>query len=178
MKIGSYTITREDHSLVKGMVAGAVAGLVATFLKDHFQTNFNKIDAIKNPPQRKPANGRKEDPSTVKVANAVVKKVAGRNLKATEKELAGSIVDYGFGTLAGMAYGAVAELMPASTMGGGSLFGTALWLFADEGVVPAVGLAKGPKAYPAKVHANAFSGHIVYGLAAELVRNLVRKSFD
>ncbi len=178
MKIGSYTIEREHPSVLKGMLAGAVAGLVATYIKDHFQTNFTKLDSATHPAPRASSARKSEDPSTVKVANAIVQRVAGRPLKAKEKEIAGSIVDYGFGTLAGMAYGAMAEVMPASRIGGGSIFGTALWLFADEAAVPAIGLSKGPKAYPAKTHVNAFSGHIVYGLAAELVRKLVRGTLD
>jgi len=47
-----------------------------------------------------------------------------------------------FGTLMGAAYGAMAEIAPFSTTGGGLPFGLALWLGADEIAVPLLHLCQ------------------------------------
>ena len=52
----------------------------------------------------------------------------------------------------------------------GTLFGSALWLAADEIAVPAFGLAKPPREHPASTHITSWASHLVYGLTAELVR--------
>jgi uncharacterized membrane protein YagU involved in acid resistance len=53
-------------------------------------------------------------------------------------------------------------------------FGAAVWLIADEGIVPAAGLSKSPAEYPLSIHAYAFTSHLVFGLTAELVRRAMR----
>jgi uncharacterized membrane protein YagU involved in acid resistance len=190
MKVGRYRIEREDASILKGLVAGMVAGLVATYAKDKFQTLMTQVAEAEAKPKPRPrtaaasaaapkSNGKpKEDPSTVKVANAIAKRVVHRNLTKKEKELAGPMVDYGFGTLAATAYGAMAEVAPQVSVAGGAGFGAALWFVGDELGVPAAGLSKWPTQYPASTHAYALSGHLVYGAVTELVRRIVRKALD
>jgi hypothetical protein len=48
-------------------------------------------------------------------------------------------------------------------------FGTAVWLAADEGVVPALGLSQESDKYPLSTHAYALASHLVYGLTTELM---------
>jgi uncharacterized membrane protein YagU involved in acid resistance len=80
------------------------------------------------------------------------------------------------GATSGAIYGAVAEVMPAATVAEGLPFGAAVWLIADEGVVPASGLSKESSDYPPSIHAYAFASHLVYGLTTELVRRAVRRA--
>ena len=54
------------------------------------------------------------------------------------------------------------------------MFGTAVWLGADEVAVPAFRLSKPPTEYPVSVHAYAFMSHLVYGVTTDLVRRAVR----
>lgn len=72
-------------------------------------------------------------------------------------------------------YGTIAEFVPVVTAGAGLPYGMSIWLVADEGVVPALGLSKPSKAYPLSIHAYALASHFVYGLTTELVRRAVRK---
>jgi uncharacterized membrane protein YagU involved in acid resistance len=104
--------------------------------------------------------------------------VLNRELKESEKEIAGAAVDFGFGILAAGAYGALAEVSSEVTAVDGLAFGGGLWLFADELGVPAAGLSKWPNAYPAWTHAYGLTGHLVYGFATELVRRIVRRALD
>lgn len=176
MKIGPFRIEKEEPPhVLKGLVAGMVAGLLATFLKNRFQAVWNDIATVEQKPRRGP-KPRQEEPATIKAATAASRPLLHRELTKKEKELAGPMVDYGFGTLAGGVYGAAAELAPAVTAAGGSGYGAAVWLLGDELAIPAAGLAKWPKHYPAKTHAYALASHVVYGLAMELSRRIVRNS--
>ena len=94
-----------------------------------------------------------------------------------EKErIAGPIVHYAVGTIAGAVYGLAAEYEPTVTTLAGIPFGTAFWMVVDEGALPLLGLAKGPSAYPISMHAYALASHLVFGLTAEVVRSTVRRA--
>ncbi len=54
-------------------------------------------------------------------------------------------------------------------------FGAAVWLVADDAVVPALGFSKAVTEYPLSTHAYALSSHLVYGLTTDVVRRLVHK---
>jgi hypothetical protein len=105
-----------------------------------------------------------EGPATVKAAQAISKRVFGHELRDEEKDSAGNLAHYGMGAVSGAVYGAVVEELPAATIGCGLLFGTVLWLLADEGIVPAVGLSKSPSEYPASTHVSAWVSHLFYGI--------------
>ncbi len=79
------------------------------------------------------------------------------------------------GAASGMIYGIASEIEPMTTVGAGLLLGTAVWLIADDIVVPALGLAKPPTEYPLSTHAYGLSSHLVYGLTTDLVRRGVRQ---
>jgi putative membrane protein len=68
----------------------------------------------------------------------------------------------------------MAELTPGVTACGGMMFGAAVWVVADESVVPALGLSKPPTEYPLSVHVYSLASHLVYGLTAEITRRVVR----
>ena len=80
------------------------------------------------------------------------------------------------GVSSGAIYGAVAEMMPLATVAEGLPFVAAVWVLADEAVVPALGLSRNPTDYPPSIHAYSIASHLVYGLTTELVRRAVRKA--
>jgi hypothetical protein len=45
-----------------------------------------------------------------------------------------------------------------------------MWLVADEGAVPALGLTPGPRAFPWQTHARGLAAQLVFGLVAETVQ--------
>jgi hypothetical protein len=124
------------------------------------------------------AEGRDErtDDATERLANAVSLKLFERELTQREKEAAGTAFHYAMGATSGALYGAVAEAAPGATAGAGLPFGVAVWLVADEGLVPAAGLSKSPSEYPLSIHAYSFASHLVFGLTAEVVRRAVRNA--
>lgn len=177
------------QDLLKGTVAGLVGGLVASWTMNQFQAAWSKAtEGFEKPhgaqamqpseggsPGSSGSNGEDQDDATVKAARAISEGVFGHELKESEKKPAGAAVHYAFGSATGGLYGAAAEFVPEVTMGLGLPFGAAFWAVADEGMVPLLGLSKGPTEYPVSTHAYALASHLVYGLTAEVTRRAVRK---
>ena len=159
--------------LVRGIVAGVAGGLFASWVMNVFM-------------QR--ANGRRdEEPSpaadvqtpmedaTMKTADAIVSKVTGgRHLSFEERKKGGPIVHYAFGAIMGGVYGVLAEYSPASTAGFGTSFAGALFAGADLVAVPALRLSGSAAEVRASTLVTPFAAHLVYGVATEGVRRLVR----
>ncbi|HLL76332.1 MAG TPA: DUF1440 domain-containing protein [Pyrinomonadaceae bacterium] len=178
---------------MKGLVAGAIGGLAAAFVMNQFQAAWGRVAAgeershgAQSLQQGTPQKGvgrdlqaegvdRPTDDATERLANAISVGVLERGLTEREKETAGTAFHYAMGLASGAIYGVAAELIPAAKAGAGMPFGMAVWLIADEGIVPAAGLSKSADEYPLSVHAYSITSHLVFGLAAETVRRAVRR---
>jgi hypothetical protein len=175
-------MSRADHHPVwKGLVAGLAAGAIASWTMTRFQTALTKLRPRREERGEQASSFSSESASegedaTTKTAEALAQPVLARRLTRDEKRAAGPLVHYVFGSTVGAAYGAMAEARPAAAAGRGLLFGTALWLGADEVAVPAFGLSKAPLAYPPSTHFNALAAHLVYGVTADIVRRAVRRA--
>ena len=180
-------------NILKGLAAGIIAGAVAAAVMNQFQKRLSKMITGENrshgaqslqPGTPDHGAGRmleqrgKDDPNddaAERLANTFSVGLTDHELDESTKATMGTLLHYGFGMSMGALYGAVAEFAPQTTAGAGTLFGAAVWLGADEGVTPMLGLSKSASEYPFSIHASAFASHIVYGLAAEGVRRAVRK---
>ncbi len=158
-------------NIAKGAAAGLIGGLVASFVMNEFQSLWTKVSS-----EQKQQTGEEQEPSTVKAAEAISETVLDRKLTKGEKAYAGPAVHYAMGGTSGAIYGAVSEMMPTATLGAGLPFGAAVWVVADDIVVPALGLSKPVTEYPLSIHAYALASHFVYGLTTEAVRGAVRKA--
>jgi uncharacterized membrane protein YagU involved in acid resistance len=185
---------RRESNVWKGLAAGVVGGLVASAVMNRFQALLSKLaegeersHGAQSMQQGHPQKGlgRKlqsegkddaEDDAPERLANAISVGVSGQELAEQDKEVAGVAFHYAMGATSGAMYGALAEAVPAVKVGVGVPFGAAVWLIADEGVVPALGLSKSPTEYPLSIHAYAFASHLVFGLTTELVRRTVRNA--
>jgi hypothetical protein len=169
---------QSDRDAWKGLVAGVAGGVVASWAMDRFQywwLSFGGGDELQLQ-QTPSAEGKRDEPATVKTASAISERVFGHSLTTREKEIAGPVVHYAVGTTAGAVYGVTAEYEPDVTTLAGIPFGAAFWMVVDEGALPLLGLAKGPTAYPISTHAYALASHLVFGLTAEVVRSTVRRA--
>ncbi len=161
---------RNGKKLWKGVVSGAVAGLVASWTMNQFQSGVSKLQK----PQSTGSQPGEGEDATMKAANLGAEKILDRELSTEEKKKTAPFLHYGFGTLMGAIYGAVAEEFPAATSGFGTAYATGVFLVADEGAVPALGLGPRPKEISLSKHAYALASHLVYGLSTESVRRGVR----
>jgi hypothetical protein len=185
---------RKKHEMWKGLVAGAAGGLVASWVMNQFQALWSrKAHETERPhgaqalQQGSPRHGvaralqergqdRESDTATVRMARLVSEDVFGHRLAESEKETAGAVAHYAMGATSGAIYGAAAELLPPATAGAGLPFGAAVWLIADELLVPALGLSKPAATYPLSTHAYAFASHLVFGVTTEMARRAVRRA--
>jgi putative membrane protein len=185
---------RKKHELWKGLVAGAAGGLVASWVMNQFQAlwsrrthGIERSHGAQSLQYGLPRHGvarellergeeRESDNAAVRIARLVSEDVFGHRLAESEKETAGAVAHYAMGATSGAVYGAAAELLPPATAGAGLPFGAAVWLIADELIVPALGLSKPPAAYPLSTHAYALASHLVYGLSTEMMRRAVRRA--
>jgi putative membrane protein len=183
---------RRAQEVSKGLVAGMIGGFVASVVMNQFQQALHKLmegeergHGAQSAQQGTPHHGAGEmlrergvdsadDDATERTASAIAVGVFDHELTEKEKEAAGTAVHYAFGVSTGAFYGAVAELAPAVTQGFGTPFGAAVWLAADEGIVPSLGLSKSPTEYPISTHLYSLASHLVYGLTTEIVRRAVR----
>ena len=183
-----------NGELIKGLVAGAIAGFVASAVMNKFQqalgrfiTGEERSHGAQSLQTGTPDHGvgRKltelgvEDPrddSAERLANAISVGALDHDLSEGEKSMAGTALHYGYGISVGAFYGAAAEMLPEVTAGLGMPYGAAIWLGADEVVVPLLGLSKTASEYPLSIHASDLASHLVYGLTLEAVRHGVRSS--
>lgn len=185
---------RDEHNLWKGVTAGVVGGLAASWVMNQFQSAWSKkVYGVERPhgaqslQQGSPRHGvarilqkrgadKESDDAPMRIASGISETVFEHKLGENEKEAGGTVAHYAMGATSGAIYGAVAEMLPATTAAAGAPFGAAVWLVADEVIVPGLGLSKSLKEYPFSIHAYAFTSHLVYGVATELVRRAVRRA--
>lgn len=162
------------RNIAKGIAAGLAGGLVATLAMTEFQNIWSKAAEMTSSNGHSREQSSDEENPTGKTADAISNLAFGKNLSKQQKQKAGPFVHYTFGTLMGGVYGAAAELSPVLQKAAGLPFGTALFLGADELVLPVLKLTKGPAAYPVSRHIYGLSSHLVWAVTAELVRRVVR----
>ena len=161
-----------NNAVWKGMVAGAAGGLVGAWTMNQAQAAISKLQK----PERSSApsdSGESED-ATMKAADKIVSMPTGRHLTHEQKKKTGPIVHYAFGAVMGAAYGAVTEPLWRIGPTAGLIFGSALFVGADEIGVPLAGLSGPPTETPISSHLQALAAHLVYGVTADLVRRGVR----
>ncbi len=148
---------------LKGLLAGALAGLAASVAMSRFHALFANAT---------PATGNED--STVQAASELTRTVLRHELTPREKELAGPIIHYVFGTSLAALYGAAAEYVPARRTAWGLPFGAAAWLGAHVIAVPALGLSPPITKSTPRAEAVEFAAHLVYGAVTEGLRKLLR----
>ncbi len=185
---------QREASVSKGLVAGVIGGSVASIVMNQFQALVGKLilgieksHGAQSLQQGSPQHGAarmlrehgsddKKDDAAERLANTIAVGVFDRELTRSEKDTAGTALHYAYGISMGAFYGVAAELAPVVTIGAGLPYGAMIWVTADEGVVPMLGLSKSPSEYPLPIHAYALASHLIYGLTNEIVRGAVRQA--
>jgi hypothetical protein len=178
---------RMKSCIWSGAAAGALAGALGSLAMNQFQRIAAKagggleargatmgIPRTGRGPQPAQALGNASDDATAKVANTVTSLVGRPLTDPRSRQVAGEFVHVAFGALNGALYGAAVELNPRLRRGAGVPFGIAVWLLADEGLIPALGLSRSPRETSAEVHTYSVTAHAIYGATTELVRRALR----
>lgn len=158
-----------QRSSGRGVMAGIVGGLVGSIALRGWMTAAGAARGLGvSPDQGGPAH---------QVAAATVRKVSGRKLGETGRAMGGELTHYLFGAVTGALYGAIAERYAWTTAGYGLVFGTGVFLAADESSMPALGLVPWPWQESAESQAEHLAAHLVFGVVTEMTRRAVRERF-
>jgi putative membrane protein len=159
MSSNTEVAATQERSIAKGLVAGLIGGIAGTIAMTFASRMF--------PPR---THGEHE------ATEVVAEKLAGHSLAPDDKHLAGEAIHWGFGAAVGAAYGALVEYYPTATSKEGASFGMALEALTQETALPALGLGAEPEDQTVRERASELTAHVVYGMATEMVRRLVRMS--
>jgi hypothetical protein len=118
------------------------------------------------PPQ---AVGRAEDDAAVRTGSMAYRGLTGEEPDRDTRRRLGVAAHYAFGAATGALYGLAPTRHSAVRAGYGTLYGTLIWAIADEGLLPAMGLSRGPRSLPAAVVLYSLAAHLVYGATLECV---------
>jgi Protein of unknown function (DUF1440) len=178
------TKTSRSPNIALGAAAGAIAGVAASWAMVRFNHALGNVESDSGPHQhrRRAASPNdidgtiSDEPGSIQVASAVAGTMTDAPLDERQKAIGGSIVHYLFGAGVGSLYGAASEYRPETAALAGVPFGVAVWIAADEIGLPVAGFARSPVEYPASRHMAALASHVVFGLATEGVRRLLRSA--
>jgi uncharacterized membrane protein YagU involved in acid resistance len=101
------------------------------------------------------------------VAAQKTARLVGASLDKDQSERLGLAIHWGLGIGAGAVYAVLRRRFHALGRTAGLSFGTAFWALVDEGLVPALGLTPGPRAFPWQTHARGFAGHLTFGTVTD-----------
>jgi hypothetical protein len=150
-------------TLARNLIFGALAGTAATYLMTQFQ---NRSQGNRNEGEKEgPEAGKKEEPATTIVAERIYSKVRHSELPDDKKESAGQLVHYTFGAVMGAGFGILADALPQNPISRGLLYGSMVWLFADEIGNAVAKLSPPPWKVDSATHAYAWFSHLIYGAA-------------
>jgi putative membrane protein len=116
------------------------------------------------PPQ---AKGAAEHDGAVIAGTTAYRMLTGKYPPAHQRLALGTAAHYAFGAAVGAAYAVASARVPALRKCYGTAYGTLVWLIADEGMMPALGLSRSAKELSAGVLAFGLGTHLVYGAALE-----------
>ena len=156
-------MAERQHAVVD-LIDGAIAGAVATWVMGRTTTWLYGREGKAARSREEEARGGASayERAAEKAADAV-----GAELSDDQASAMGSRIHWGLGIAAGAAYGVMRPRVEHADLARGLAFGTAFWLAADEGAVPALGLTPGPTAFPWQTHARGLAGHLVFGAVAD-----------
>jgi putative membrane protein len=148
----------QQRSILKGALAGLVGGIAGSGAK---------VVAEKIYPPR--AAGQTPPPVLL------AERAAGHPLSEDQKRLALNGIHWTFGAIAGAVYGAAVEVEPKAGAWRGAAFGLGLNKLTHESMLPKMGLVEATVRQRTQERQSEWVTHVVYGVATEAVRRLVRR---
>ncbi len=155
---------RSRGSVTSDLLKGALAGAVATFVMGKVTDYMYEHE---DPKARRKEDDARSGRSAYEAAAEKAASAAGTSLERGRRQQAGAAIHWGLGIGAGATYAVLRRRFQALGGAAGTAFGTAFWGFLDEGLVPALGLTPGPRAFPWQAHARGLVGHLTFGTVTE-----------
>lgn len=161
-----------ENAWIKSL-KGAIAGAAGVWLMDRITWHFYRNESPEVHRQEKEAQieGKYAPVVTAeRVLNAF-----GVRVPDEKRYLAGWGLHYFMGMMPGVCYAFSRHRMQEIGSWRGPLYGFGLFIAFDEIIVPLLGHAAGPFAYPWQAHARGFIAHLVLGTTTDTVLNLLER---
>ncbi len=165
-------IGHNNRNMVSDLTRGALAGTAATWVMGQVTSYLYKHE---NEEAQKAENEARGGKTAYGVAAEKAAETVGEELSEKKRKKAGQKIHWALGIGAGAAYGALRGRVRGVGCGRGLAFGAGFYLLMDEGANPALGLTPGPMAFPWQTHARGLAAHLVFGLVADLVLDLMEE---
>jgi hypothetical protein len=154
----------QRHGIGEDLIKGAIAGAVATWVMGKVtDALYQREDRWTRRWEDDVRGGRTAYGAAVEKAASAV----GRTLGEESRERLGSAVHWALGIGSGAVYAVLRRRFEALGRAAGVGFGTMFWAAVDEGLVPALGLTPGPRAFPWQTHARGLAGHLTFGTVTD-----------
>jgi hypothetical protein len=155
---------RKEHGLGEDLIKGAIAGAVATWVMGKVtNTMYQREDRG----ARRQEDDAREGKTSYGVAAEKAGELLGKPLGKEQNEQVGAAIHWALGIGAGAVYAVLRRRFNAVGRVAGLGLGTAFWAVVDEGLVPALGLTPGPRAFPWQAHARGLAGHLTFGTVTD-----------
>jgi hypothetical protein len=155
---------RKEHGLGEDLIKGAIAGAVATWVMGKVtNTMYQREDRG----ARRQEDDAREGKTSYGVAAEKAGELLGKPLGKEQNEQVGAAIHWALGIGAGAVYAVLRRRFNAVGRVAGLGLGTAFWAVVDEGLVPALGLTPGPRAFPWQAHARGIAGHLTFGTVTD-----------
>lgn len=167
--------------IVEGTIKGAIAGAAAAWVMDRVTwAMYDSADRSSESAEahRREKEAQVEGRAAPQAMVAKAARLAGREPSEEQIYRAGQALHYMMGIVPGAVYGALGERVPAIRAGRGMLYGLALFLTADEGMLPLIGVASRPTKYPLETHWRGLVGHVVVGAMTDAVLGALDEATD
>lgn len=158
-----------QRRLSRTLMLGAVAGLLGARSMGTFTRLWRNFLKSNQDGDRKPGSSysAQERDATERIAEIVAARVFERRLSMRDRHAGSIVVHYGVGAASGAVYALLPNRFPFVSRFCAILFGAAMWLVADELLMPALGVTRALKNYSAAMQANALGEHIVFALTTD-----------
>ncbi|MEP7175445.1 MAG: DUF1440 domain-containing protein [Gemmatimonadales bacterium] len=154
----------ERHGLGEDLLKGAIAGAVATWVMGKVTSS---LYAREDRWARRREDDAREGKSAYGAAAEKAARAVGASLSGAQRERIGSAMHWSIGIGAGAIYAVLRRRVGSVGRAAGFGFGTAFWAVVDEGLVPALGLTPGARAFPWQTHARGLAGHLTFGTVTD-----------
>ena len=162
--LGAQPTSPSRHTITRDLMKGAVAGAVATWVMGRVTSAMYDREDRR---ARRREDAARQGKTAYGVAAEKAARAVGSRLGDDQREKVGSAIHWALGIGAGAVYAVLRRRFNAVGRTAGFGFGTAFWAAIDEGLVPALGLTKGPAAFPWQTHARGLAGHVSFGAVAD-----------
>ncbi|MGI5862805.1 MAG: hypothetical protein ACOX6T_12205 [Myxococcales bacterium] len=163
-------------ALFRGMVAGAIGAYAQNvFFKRTAKIAPPTPEGVFTPPEEEQKREIALETTARRFTEGMMKRGP---LTDAQKKRGATLVHYAFGAMWGGLYGLTRETLPATRNPlGVAAYSAAVWMLADNVVLPAFKLAAWPQKYPLKTHAYALAAHFAYGTAIASSYETMRRQF-